>query len=154
MTIHAVFFGSRTWRDLGRISQAIDDLILGGDGSLVVITGGAKGADRLADREMRRRGFLPIVEPARWSEHDREGATPVRCSCPPGADRCRAAGVRRNQLMIDRHLLPALDRGEQIAARGFRAAGASPGTDDMVARLKAANVTGRLFHERPPVAAG
>lgn len=153
MVMHALFFGSRSWTDVARIHAAIDDLLLDptdpDQGALVVITGGARGADMLATEEMRRRGFLPIVVPAAWDVHDREGVTPVPCSCRSTADRCRAAGVRRNQLMIDAHLFPALARGDRVCARGFRSAGASPGTDDMVRRLKDAGIGGRIYHERP-----
>lgn len=134
--MRALFFGSRSWSDLELVGQAMDELLLDGDGSLVVIHGGARGADLLAQEAARQRGLRPIVEPARWNVHDREGATSVPCRCPVDAKTCRAAGVRRNQAMIDLH--------HPEVARGFRSDGDSPGTDDMVRRLKAAGVGGMM----------
>lgn len=171
MTTVAVFFGSRSWTDLARISAAMDDLLLAGDGSLVVITG-ANGiarnaprsdpgagppdhsADALADWEARRRGFIPTRVWADWAAHDWEGASLIPCHHQPrsdssGRDYCPTAGIRRNQEIIDRHLLPAMERGDHVTARGFRSKGNSPGTDDMLRRLKAADITGRLFHADP-----
>ena len=137
--IVAVFFGSRGWADAWTVEEVVDSLLLPphGDGSLVGIHGGARGLDALADAVLRRRGFRPISVPADWAHHDRTGAGPVPCRCPLDADRCRAAGIRRNQLIIDEHLAPYLaDPDAEVWACGFRIAGRSPGTDDMRERLR------------------
>lgn len=136
----AVFFGSRSWLDLQTIEEVIDQLILGGDGSLVGIHGDAPGLDRLVDGALKRRGFSPTAVPAAWETHDRAGRTPVPCRCPEprpnDRDHCRGAGYRRNQLIIDEHLTPAIERGEACWVVGFKHGDHSPGTDDMRRRLK------------------
>lgn len=140
--MRVVFFGSRSWRDVLTIDAVIVQLALD-EGAIAGVVGHARGADDLAEQCLRRRGFTPIVEPAAWNVHDREGATPVPCRCDGGARHCRGAGYRRNQLMIDRHLLPFVET-ETVIARGFRTEGDSPGTDDMLRRLKAAGIRGVL----------
>jgi hypothetical protein len=139
--IVAVFFGSRDWADAWTVEEVVEKLLVEGDGSLKGIHGGARGADLLADQVLRRRGLTPTSVPAAWHVHDREGATPVPCRCalprPHENDTCRAAGIRRNQLIIDQHLKPAIeDPDAQVWACGFRTTGRSPGTDDMRERLR------------------
>lgn len=139
--ILAVFFGSRSWSDALAVEEVVDRLLLEGDGSLKGVHGKARGLDMLADTVLRRRGFLPLAVPARWLEHDRGGVGPVPCRCasarPREDDTCRAAGIRRNQLIIDEHVLPAVeDPGTEVWLCCFRAVGHSPGTDDMRARLR------------------
>lgn len=154
-----VMFGSRSWRDFEAVEAQYDRLLLEGDGSLVVVTGAhacpprddpwpappSSSADAIADWVGRRRGLLPIRVPARWGVHDREGAGPVPCRCPADAPHCRAAGFRRNQLMVDEHLWPFVGEpwDETVHAVGFRAPGDSPGTDDMARRLVAAGIPNR-----------
>lgn len=147
--IVAVFFGSRDWADAWTVEEVVERLLLEGEGSLKVIAGGARGADNLAAQVMRRRGFIPTEVPAEWHVHDREGRTPVPCRCamprPHEQDVCRAAGIRRNQLMIDQHLVPAIaDPDCQPYAVGFRTAGRSPGTDDMRERIRPLVTDGRV----------
>ena len=127
--MRAVFFGSRSWIDPGAIDLAIERLLIEGDGSLVVVHGDARGADRMAGELAEARGLLPIAVPADWDRHG------------------KAAGPRRNQAMIDEHLLPFRDEG--ITARGFRMPGKSTGTDDMLARLKKAGIKGSIKHGVP-----
>jgi hypothetical protein len=139
--IVAVFFGSRDWADAWTVEEVVERLILEGDGSLKGIHGGARGLDSLADAVLRRRGFSPISVKASWTEHDRGGRGPVPCRCAPPRpgedDTCRAAGIRRNQLIIDEHLMPAIeDPDAEVWACGFRTAGRSPGTDDMRERIR------------------
>lgn len=139
--IVAVFFGSRAWSDAHAVEEVMERLLLDGDGSLKVIHGGAKGLDTLADQVARRRGLQPVKVPASWAVHDREGRTPVPCRCasprPSEQDVCRAAGIRRNQLIINDHLMPAIeDPAAEVWACGFRTEGRSPGTDDMRQRLR------------------
>lgn len=139
--IVAVFFGSRSWVDIEAVEEVVERLALI-DGSLKGIHGGARGLDQLADQVLKRRGFQPIAVPAEWRVHDRAGATPVPCRCrePRSADLdvCKAAGIRRNQRIIDEHLIPAIaDPTAEVWVCGFkRTDGLSPGTDDMRARLR------------------
>lgn len=149
--IVAVFFGSRDWTDAHAVEEVVEELTLKAEGALKVISGGARGLDSLAAQVMRRRGAIPTEVPAQWHVHDRAGATPVPCNCalprPGEEDTCRRAGHRRNQLMIDTHLMPAIaDPDLDPYAVGFRTSGRSPGTDDMRDRIKplveAGHVTG------------
>lgn len=135
--IVAVFFGSRGWADAWTVEEVVDTLLLNGDGSLRCVHGGAPGLDSLADAVLRRRGFQPTAVDAAWTHHDRSGATPVPCRCATDAERCPAAGPRRNQLILDEHVAPAIaDPDAEVWACGFRVAGRSPGTDDMRTRLR------------------
>jgi hypothetical protein len=169
--IVVIMFGSRDWADAWTMEEVVDRLLLEGDGSLKGVHGGARGADLLADSVLRARGLQPVKVPAAWHVHDREGRTPVPCRCarprPGEKDTCKVAGIRRNQLMIDDYLVPAIeDPDAEVWACGFRMAGRSPGTDDMRERLrplvKAGAVNGifktaeglapaerRRLHERP-----
>jgi hypothetical protein len=143
--IVAVFFGSRGWADAWAVEEIVDTLLLNGDGSLRGIHGGAPGLDSLADAVLRRRGFQPTVVKAAWTHHDRTGATPVPCRCASDADRCRAAGIRRNQLILDEYLAPAIAEPDaEVWACGFRIAGRSPGTDDMRDRLRPLVAAGQV----------
>lgn len=140
--IVAVFFGSRDWADAWAVEDVVEHILRSGDGSLKGVHGAARGLDSLADAVLRRRGFSPVSVPARWLEHDRAGRGPVPCRCAPprpgqDGDTCRAAGIRRNQLILDEYVIPAIAMPDvEVWAAGFRTTGRSPGTDDMRARLK------------------
>lgn len=94
----------------------------------VIVVGGARGADRIAEQVARRMGFRVEVYPARWNE---EG---------------KGAGYRRNELMWD---LPGVE-----GAFGFRMPGKSAGTDHMARICKEAGIqtTVQLPAKRSPVA--
>lgn len=98
----AVFCGSRTWADPAPIREALSSL----PKATVIVAGGARGADKVAEREARRMGFALEVYPARWEE---EG---------------RGAGYRRNERMVN---LPGV---EDIFA--FRRGEISRGTDHTI----------------------
>lgn len=74
-----VFFGSRGWSDTARIVNALSAL---DPKANIIVTGGAGGADALANKEAIARGFETEVYPADW---DRYG---------------RSAGFIRNEHMI------------------------------------------------------
>lgn len=66
------------------VKDVLDDLLAKHSmGISLVITGGAVGADELANRWARDNGIDRVVVPANWEKHG------------------RAAGPRRNQLMLD-----------------------------------------------------
>lgn len=109
--------GSRNWHEAGPINAVIagcDVLAEGADESLVIIHGDAPGADRLAKRLGKQWGAQVIDEPAEWDKHG------------------KAAGPIRNQKMLDDH------HPDVIWA--FRSSGKSNGTDDMVAKGRAAGI--------------
>lgn len=108
-----LIYGSRTWSDPEPIRAVIDRL----PPTVVVIHGGARGADALAGELATARGLTVEVFPAQWQNHGR-GAGPIR-----------------NQQMID--------DGRPTRAFGFRMPGTSAGTDDMTRRL----ITAGIEHE-------
>lgn len=114
--------GGRDYDDKARVWAALDDLcvreglmdehnILPDYRRLVIIHGGARGADALADSWAVHSGVPFIVEPADWGTHG------------------RAAGPLRNQKMIDAHKPDLV-----IAFPGGR------GTADMIRRAEAAGI--------------
>ena len=108
--------GSRNWNDPQPIAEILDDhigLLQEGQG-LVLIHGGARGADSVAHAEAQRRQIPTITEKADWTRYGK-GAGPVR-----------------NQLMLDKHAPDAV--------YAFRSTGRSTGTDDMIKRAKKAGV--------------
>ncbi len=113
-----VFSGSRGWFHREPVRRALRSLPEGA----VVVTGGARGLDAVAELEASRLGFEVEVFEADW---DRFG---------------RSAGHRRNEEMIS---LPGVE-----ALNAFRSRGRSPGTDGAVRLAKAADIGGRLVRER------
>lgn len=111
--------GGRDYLNETAIKKALNSLRCE-HGPLVVIQGGAKGADRIA-REWcySQPSGLMINEPADWASHG------------------RAAGPIRNQKMLDEH------RPDMVLAF---AGGA--GTNDMVRRARKAGVT-VIEYDRP-----
>ena len=106
--IPVLFFGSRGWLD-GSIIKA--DLIACreefGD-RLLVVSGGAAGADAIADALALQLGIDRIICPANW------------------IGRGKYAGPHRNSRMSGMNL---------VRAYRYRCAGISPGTDDMARKL-------------------
>lgn len=107
--------GSRGWHQAGPIGQTLDELKAEHGEQLLLVHGGAKGADALAHSEAARRGIRTVVERADWDAYG------------------PAAGPIRNQRMLDQH--------HPDIVHAFRADGRSTGTDDMVARSHKAGVT-------------
>lgn len=106
MTIRVLITGSRRWTDRSAIALAVSDYLRERGTSIgraypfpVVVHGGAKGADALADAVARSWGWTPEVHPADWS------------TCAEDCDHglnihgnriyCPLAGHRRNQRMVD-----------------------------------------------------
>lgn len=110
--MRVVVCGSRAWTDRGRILARLREL----PADTLVITGGASGADRLAEDcagelLLDRRTYS--VSRDEWEKHG------------------KAAGPMRNQRMID--------SGPDLVI-AFRVPGRSRGTDDCVRRARAAGV--------------
>ncbi len=121
--------GSRTWTDRIAIARAISDY-LGSTGTSIggawpfpiVVHGGARGADQLADAVARNWGWTPECHPADWDRHG------------------RAAGYRRNAVMV------ALRADVCLAFIRDGSAGASH-----TARLaEAAGIPTRRYQQRTP----
>lgn len=136
-----MIFGSRGWRDQDTVTADVGELFHAHGDALVIIQGDCTGADTCGKKAARVYGIPCINVPAQWGVHDQHGHTPVPCTCPSDAPTCRAAGIRRNQFMIDEH--------KPDYGLGYRSAGRSPGTDDMARRLKAAGIHGKIKRLRP-----
>lgn len=104
--------GDRNWTDEDGIRRVLKGLIE----PLVVIHGGARGADSLAGKVAEELGHEVEVYPADWQRYG------------------KAAGVLRNQQM--------LDEGKPDFVLAFHAdLSRSKGTADMVRRAVAAGIT-------------
>lgn len=120
MVRRIIVCGSRTWPSEWILGFQLDKMHqwphirLAEKPDLVIITGGAKGTDRMADAWGKRNGCQLAVYPAQWSRY--------------GA----AAGPMRNQEMLD------VCHPDLVLA--FRVSGISRGTDDMVRRARKAGV--------------
>lgn len=78
--MNVAFVGSRSWDDERSIRNRIADL----DPGDIVVTGGARGADRIAERLARERGLAVEVIRADWQTYG------------------RAAGMLRNRTLVER----------------------------------------------------
>jgi YspA, cpYpsA-related SLOG family len=117
--------GSRTWTTRIQLGWEIEGIVAQHFGEpIVVIHGGARGADRLAGELARARGWRLEVYPARW---DTEG---------------RAAGIRRNLRML-RDGLPDL-----VVAFVDKPLAHSRGTAHMVAIARAAGLPVHVIQRR------
>ena len=110
MTDVVLIYGSRTWTD----REAIELVVFGLERDTIIVHGGARGADSLADEAAILWGLTRRVYLADWLKHG------------------RAAGPIRNQTMIDKE--------QPTYAYGFRMPGESRGTDDMTRRLEVAGI--------------
>lgn len=110
---------------------------------LIVIEGGARGADRLAGQwaaKARYRGVGWLRIPAQWTEHHSDWCPGDWCA---RRGRCVAAGGRRNQQMLD-YALFATEQYTLAFKDGFDRTMKKGGTEDMVRRSKAAGVHGKI----------
>lgn len=86
--------GSRTFNDFERMCAVMDRLLCNQE-SVFIISGGAKGADQLAERYAAARGFPCRVFPAQWNKYG------------------KGAGYRRNEEM---HLFLASHASRGVVA--------------------------------------
>lgn len=98
---------------------------------ILIIHGGARGADRMAGELAGRMGFGCRVLMAQWTVHD--GV----CACSRAAPTCKRAGYRRNVKM--------LNDGQPDLVLAFYAGKESPGTRMMVKLAKDAGVPVEIF---------
>jgi hypothetical protein len=67
--MHVAIVGSRDFNDESLIKAIIHKLGLQYGTSLTIVSGGARGADTLAENEAKRRGFDTLIFPADWAKH-------------------------------------------------------------------------------------
>ena len=91
--IRILVTGSRTWTDKAAVAQALRDawFVAGRPYGVVVVHGGARGADYIADVYAKRLGFVTEPHNAKWKEFGR-AAGPLRNKemVAMGADVCLA----------------------------------------------------------------
>jgi hypothetical protein len=87
--------GDRNWTDVESVRRVLGRLKPGD----IVVHGAARGADSIAGSVARNLQLTEQRFPALWGAHERFG--PVPCRCALANPTCRAAGVRRNQQMLD-----------------------------------------------------
>lgn len=131
--MRVLIFGYREWDREGPIAALVCGLCATYGSDLVLIQGGARGADSIAKMYADMLGVKVLSFPAKWNEHDREGRTPVPCRCPEDEPTCKVAGPRRNQQMIDEGR-PQVGFGFHDYIENAR------GTKDMAGRLRAAGI--------------
>ena len=59
--------GSRTFSDYEMMRAKLDNL-LENQSKVVIVSGGANGADKLAEQYAKEKGYYPIIFPAKWDE--------------------------------------------------------------------------------------
>jgi hypothetical protein len=128
--VRILITGSRSWTDQRAIAHAISDYLhsvgssIGGAWPLpIVVHGGARGADRLADVVARNWGWTPEPHPADWARYG------------------RSAGYRRNAAMV------AL--GADVCLAFIR--GDSAGATHTAALAEAAGIPTRRYRMRTGV---
>lgn len=60
--------GSRSFDDYALMKDKLD-VLLRNQTKIVIVSGGAKGADTLAEQYAKDKGYQTIVFPAKWDEH-------------------------------------------------------------------------------------
>jgi hypothetical protein len=139
-----IITGSRTWTDVAAI-EAVLLPILAAHPDAVLVNGFAGGVDRIGDRVWRQAGGRTERHPIgarEWRQACRgdcdHGPRPTRYD---GSDFCPSPGPRRNQRMAD-------GGGDLCVA--FRMPGKSNGTDDMIARARAAGIPVEMHNAYQP----
>lgn len=83
--MHILVAGSRSWTDYAEMVKTIDNIIekeqLPFADDVVIVSGGAKGADSLAERYANEKGYELLVIRAEWDKYG------------------KSAGYRRNEEM-------------------------------------------------------
>jgi hypothetical protein len=122
--------GSRTWTDRARLHHLVDAVVASqGDATVVLIEGGARGADRLAGELAAERGWTHHTYAADWPRYG------------------RSAGPRRNARMLRQ------GRPDLVLAFVTTRLADSRGTADLVRRARAVGIEVRVFEaggEAPP----
>lgn len=92
--------GSRDWDDYraitDEIGRVVREYLLEGGRNVTVVHGGAAGADSIAGEIAEQLGATVEVHPAKWETHTDQ--------CPDWhwtLRKCKMAGHRRNQEMVD-----------------------------------------------------
>jgi len=121
-----IVFGSREWMDEGIIYRVLSKL----PKDTILVTGYARGADRIADNIGRRLGFDVRAYPANWDKHG------------------NSAGPIRNREMLAKEHPDA--KGIKIdKAFGFSTGRENKGTHDMAEVLWTARIRFEILFPHP-----
>jgi hypothetical protein len=71
-----IIAGGRDFDNYDLLREKCDNILQNQD-EVIIISGGAKGADLLGERYAKERGYSTEVFPARWEEHGKK-AGPIR----------------------------------------------------------------------------
>lgn len=123
MSSRILMFGSRSYAESSVIFDRVEALV---PQDVLLIVGGAPGADSFAENAARRLGVQVAVLPALWDAHG------------------KSAGHRRNAFMVGLLRPETLDRAEGFL-RDPRAP--SPGSLGSIRLLKQAKVRTLIFDE-------
>lgn len=66
--------GSREFNDYELLAKTLDDYLKDIEGEVEIVSGGARGADKLGERYAEERGYRPKRFRAKWSDIQRPGA--------------------------------------------------------------------------------
>jgi hypothetical protein len=122
--------GSRAWNNLPILKEELRQLALESSSITTILNGGAPGADKCSSRVALDLGLQLIERPADWK---RLG---------------RAAGILRNQAMLDEFLPRIL-----TVCAFFLDDRENKGTNDMVRRARAADLSVLSVREPYPLSA-
>jgi hypothetical protein len=112
MSRRVAIVGSRDYPDLSRVRTYVAGL----PDDTVIISGGARGVDREAERAARTRGLRTLIFPADWTTYGKR------------------AGYVRNQTIVD--------HADDVVAFWD---GRSPGTADTIRKAQQAGLSVRIF---------
>jgi predicted TIM-barrel fold metal-dependent hydrolase len=82
-----IIAGSRGFNNYGKLCDEVDD-ILKGRTNITIISGTAKGADRLGERYAEERGYNLLRFPANWDKHGRSAGYKRNLEMAKAADIC------------------------------------------------------------------
>lgn len=126
--------GSRSWSARGALETMLERALQQHGPELLLVHGGARGADRLAEDWCWRSNIQQQVFPAAWGEHHHEWCPGAWCK---ERDYCVAAGPRRNQQMVE-YIEHLRSIGRQVRVLAFKSTFdhtlRKGGTEDMVKR--------------------
>lgn len=94
--------GSRDWNDAGRITEALRDVTRDEPymSDIMVVHGGARGADTLAGLIAEKHGMMTEAHPANW-ESCGPGCGPKHWRYRAGSPYCPRSGFVRNAKMVE-----------------------------------------------------
>lgn len=83
MVTNVMVCGSRDFTNYNLMRQKLDKILVNINQPITIVSGGARGADKLAERYAKDKGYGLIVIPAEWDKHG------------------KGAGYIRNKQMVD-----------------------------------------------------